>query len=105
MALHKSPEVWGPTAENFDPKRWSDPSLIKNVTIYNYLPFITGPRGCIGSKFALSEMKILLSMLVRNFVFQPVEGLHIKKSAGLFVKPNQDIELILSRVEFFPQED
>ncbi len=71
MALHKSPEVWGPTAENFDPKRWSDPSLIKNVTNFNYFPFLNGPRNCIGSKLALTEFKILLSMLVRNFVFQP----------------------------------
>ena len=76
-----------------------DPSLIKNVTNYNYLPFNTGPRGCIGYKVALIELKILLSVLVRNFVFQPVEGLHIKKKPGLFNKPDPDLELIVSKVE------
>ncbi|CAB4407918.1 unnamed protein product [Rhizophagus irregularis] len=29
-ALHKLPEIWGPTAAEFDPKRWLDPSLTKN---------------------------------------------------------------------------
>ena len=72
-ALHQLPEIWGPTANDFDPKRWLDPSLIKNVSNLNYLPFITGTRACIGNKVALTEFKILLSMLIRNFVFQPIE--------------------------------
>ncbi|CAB5116148.1 unnamed protein product [Rhizophagus irregularis] len=25
--IHKLPEIWGPTADDFDPKRWLDPSL------------------------------------------------------------------------------
>ncbi|RGB30115.1 cytochrome P450 [Rhizophagus diaphanus] len=46
--LQKSTEIWGPRADDFDPKRWLDPSLIKNVTNLNYLPFLNGARGCIG---------------------------------------------------------
>ncbi|CAB5185158.1 unnamed protein product [Rhizophagus irregularis] len=40
--LQKSTEIWGPTADNFDPKRWLDPSL--SVTNLTYLPFLSGPR-------------------------------------------------------------
>ncbi|PKY56066.1 cytochrome P450, partial [Rhizophagus irregularis] len=69
-ALHKSTEIWGPTANEFDPKRWLNPLYTKNVTNYNFLPFITGTRSCIGNKLALAEFKILLSTLIRNFVFQ-----------------------------------
>ena len=98
-ALHRSPSIWGPTADDFDPKRWLNPSLIKDVSHLNYLPFYTGPRTCIGSKLALTEFKLLLSMLIRNFVFQPVEGFHIRKKVIPVAKPDPHLELIVSRVE------
>ena len=99
MALHRLPSIWGPTADDFDPKRWLDPSLIKNVTNFNYMPFNAGTRSCIGNKVALNEFKILLGMLVRNFVFQTVEGLHIEKKVGFASKLDPHLELIVSKIE------
>ena len=99
LSIQRSPSVWGPTADKFDPKRWLGPSLTKEVTNFNYLPFFTGIRSCIGNKIALNEIKILSSILVRNFVFQPVEGFHIKKAAGFLTKPDPHLELIVSKVE------
>ena len=96
-ALHRLPSIWGPTADDFDPKRWLNP--IKEVTNFNYIPFMTGTRSCIGSKLATTEFKILLSTLIRNFVFQPVEGLHIRKKSGIVTKPDPHLELIVSKVE------
>ncbi|GBB94361.1 hypothetical protein RclHR1_02340018 [Rhizophagus clarus] len=96
-ALHKSPEIWGSTVDNFDPKRWLDPSL--NVTNLNYLPFLSGPRGCIGNKLALAEMKIMLGMLIRNFVFQPIEGFHIRRKLFTSPKPYPYLGLAVSIVE------
>ncbi|CAI2170100.1 576_t:CDS:2 [Funneliformis geosporum] len=98
--LHRLPSIWGPTVDDFDPKRWSNPSLTENVTNYNYMPFGAGIRSCIGNKLALSEFKILLSMFVRNFTFQSIEGFHINKKAGFLLKPNPYVELNVSRVEF-----
>ncbi|CAI2191756.1 11766_t:CDS:2 [Funneliformis geosporum] len=97
VALNRLPSIWGPTADEFVPKRWLDPSLI--ITNYNYLTFSTGNRACIGNKLALNEFKILLSMLVRNFVFQPVEGLNIKKKPGFLTKLDPYLELNVSKVE------
>ncbi|GBC02750.1 hypothetical protein RclHR1_00480007 [Rhizophagus clarus] len=99
LALHKSPEIWGPTANEFDPKRWLDPSVTKNVTNLNYLPFLTGTRSCIGNKFALTEFKILLSMLIRNFVFKPTEGFEFKKRTMGVSKPSPYLALTVSKVE------
>jgi cytochrome P450 len=98
-ALHKSPEIWGPTANDFDPKRWLDPLVTKNVTNYNYLPFLTGTRSCIGSKLALTEFKILLSMLIRNFVFQPIEGFNFETRTLIHNKPSPHLGLTVSKVE------
>ncbi|GBB94360.1 hypothetical protein RclHR1_02340017 [Rhizophagus clarus] len=98
-ALQKLPEIWGSTAGEFNPKRWLDPSLIKNITNLNYMPFLNGARGCIGNKVALAEAKILLGMLIRNFVFQPVEGFQIKKRSFPMSKPDPHLELAVSIVE------
>ena len=97
--LHRLPSIWCPTADEFKPNRWLDPSLTKNVTNLNYLPFLTGTRSCIGSKVALAEFKVLLSILIRNFVFQPIEGLHVKSITYFSSKPTSHVELIVSRVE------
>uniref|UniRef100_U9SV23 Cytochrome P450 n=1 Tax=Rhizophagus irregularis (strain DAOM 181602 / DAOM 197198 / MUCL 43194) TaxID=747089 RepID=U9SV23_RHIID len=80
-AFQKSAEIWGPTAEEFDPKRWLDSALIKKINNYNYLPFLNGARGCIGNKVASAEVKIMLAMLIMNFVFKPIEGFQIKRRA------------------------
>ncbi|GBB88722.1 hypothetical protein RclHR1_01530010 [Rhizophagus clarus] len=98
-ALHKSPEIWGPTANDFDPKRWLDPSVTKNVTNLNYLPFLTGTRACIGNKLALTEFKILLSMLIRNFVFKPIEGFHFNIRTMTANKPSPYLGLTVSKFE------
>jgi cytochrome P450 len=97
--LHKSPEIWGPTANDFDPKRWLDSTLTKNLSNVSYLPFNTGSRGCIGNKVALAEFKVFLSMLVRNFVFQVAEGYHFKRRSFNTPKPDSDFKFVISKVE------
>ncbi|PKY16233.1 cytochrome P450 [Rhizophagus irregularis] len=97
-ALHKSPEIWGPTANDFDPKRWLNPSITKNVTNLNYLPFHTGTRSCIGNKLALTEFKILLGMLIRNFVFQPIEGFNFDARSLTNNKPSPYLGLNVTKV-------
>ncbi|POG69878.1 cytochrome P450, partial [Rhizophagus irregularis DAOM 181602=DAOM 197198] len=95
--LQRLTEIWGPTADNFDPKRWLDPSLSKNIINLNYLvPFLNGARGCIGNKVALAEAKILLGMLIRNFIFKPIEGFQIKKRAFPIPKPDPYLGLAVS---------
>ncbi|KAJ5779102.1 Cytochrome P450 [Penicillium paradoxum] len=66
-AIHTNPEVWRDPF-HFDPDRWSSDET-KDKHRCAYIPFATGPRGCIGFNFALLEVKILLSELVSRYEF------------------------------------
>lgn len=67
-AIHRAPEYWGETADVFDPDRWDH--LPATFTANAYLAFLNGPRGCIGKKFAETEMKALLCCLLSAFRFE-----------------------------------
>ena len=43
--------------------------LVQGLRAFNYLPFIQGPRNCLGQYFALLEARIVLARLVARFDF------------------------------------
>ncbi|KAF9146169.1 hypothetical protein BGX30_003514 [Mortierella sp. GBA39] len=108
--LHKLKSVWGEDAEEFKPERWMDPSSfseedqqsINFVTVdmmWAYMPFLTGPRNCIGSKVALIEIKVILYYLLIDFEYAPVPGFTFKKSVRITVRPSPGMNLIVKRFE------
>ncbi|RPA80541.1 putative cytochrome P450 [Ascobolus immersus RN42] len=66
-AIHTNPNVWS-NPLRFDPDRW-DTDEVKKRHRCAYIPFATGPRGCIGFNFALQEVKVIVSELVYRYEF------------------------------------
>lgn len=66
-AIHTNPKIWS-NPQRFDPDRW-DTEEVKNRPAGSYLPFATGPRGCIGFNLALAEVKVLLPELIYRYEF------------------------------------
>lgn len=70
-------ETWGEDADEFKPERWLKdlPSSVaesRTPGVYSSLmTFLAGPRACIGFRFSLLELKVMLVMLVRSFRFAP----------------------------------
>ncbi|XP_046449635.1 cytochrome P450 3A14-like [Daphnia pulex] len=70
-ALHHMEEYY-PDPEKFDPERWSPENKAKRSP-YAFMAFGTGPRNCIGMRFAMEELKIAVSTIVQKFRFFPVK--------------------------------
>ena len=54
-------------AIEFLPERFDIEYNAEKLNPFAYVPFSAGPRNCIGQKFAVYEMKSILSKIVRNF--------------------------------------
>ncbi|XP_017777346.1 PREDICTED: cytochrome P450 9e2-like [Nicrophorus vespilloides] len=65
-------EKYFPNPERFDPERFSDENKDK-VDKYTYLTFGTGPRNCIGSRFALLEIKMFFAVALKYFRIEAIE--------------------------------
>ncbi|ENN74073.1 hypothetical protein YQE_09335, partial [Dendroctonus ponderosae] len=71
IGLHRDPAFY-PNPMKFDPERFSDENK-GNIIPYTYTPFGAGPRNCIGSRFALLEIKALFYHVLLNFKIEPTE--------------------------------
>ncbi|XP_059612263.1 probable cytochrome P450 9f2 [Phlebotomus argentipes] len=65
-----------PDPAKFDPERFSDENK-STIDPSTYMPFGIGPRNCVGSRFALMELKSIIYYLVLNFSLEVTEKTQI----------------------------
>lgn len=63
--IHRDPQYF-PNPDTFDPERFSDENK-ENIKPYTYMPFGLGPRNCIGSRFAILEIKTIFFYMLSKF--------------------------------------
>ena len=66
-ALHRHYDLWE-NPDGFMPERFCGENR-KKIHRFQYLPFGTGPRVCIGQRFALQEAVIMATLLLKQFRF------------------------------------
>lgn len=73
LGVHHRPDLW-PNPSTFAPQRFMGEN-IERVDPYAFIPFINGPRNCLGQHLALLETQFALSWLMANMTL----SLHGKK--------------------------
>ncbi|KAK1129009.1 hypothetical protein K0M31_020143 [Melipona bicolor] len=63
--VHRLEEFY-PNPNVFDPDNFL-PEKMRNRHYYSFIPFSAGPRSCVGRKYAILKLKVLLSTILRNY--------------------------------------
>lgn len=66
-AIHHDPEYYD-NPDEFDPNRFTSEEIELRPST-TFIPFGTGPRNCIATRFAMLESRISLIKLLQNFEF------------------------------------
>jgi len=83
--LHRSPNNWGPSSQQFEPMRFGplangQPNELN--TDYRYVPFSAGPRRCPGDKFAVYEGIVIWATMLRRLDLELKAGHDVIMTSG-----------------------
>jgi cytochrome P450 len=80
-----------PQPNRFLPERWlhTDPGP------YEYIPFSAGPRMCLGSGFAMIEMKLVLATILRRYRLTLPEGIRVNFGGRMLSAPRGGMPVVL----------
>ncbi|KAK4593111.1 hypothetical protein RGQ29_017315 [Quercus rubra] len=98
VSLHQDPDIWGPNADIFNPKRFANGVSGACKLPYVYMPFGVGPRTCLGQNFAMAELKILLALIVSNFSFSLSPKYRHSPALKLIIEPEDGVNLLIKKL-------
>ena len=91
LLLHHRPDIY-PDPKSFRPERF----LGGQPDPYTWLPFGGGIRRCIGARFALLEMRVVLAaLLARLTVRAPTPGAEAMRSRNVTLTPARGARLVV----------
>ncbi|CRK97744.1 CLUMA_CG011124, isoform A [Clunio marinus] len=83
FGLHRKKEIWGENAEAFNPENFLAEKMSERHN-YCFLPFANGSRLCIGNRYAMIFMKLIVAHYVKNFHFSTsLKYEDVKVKAGI----------------------
>jgi cytochrome P450 len=88
---HHAPRYWQ-NPETFDTERFTKAND-KLRTPGTFLPFGAGPRGCIGGNYAMLQILMILSDLLRKYDFQLAPGQTIEARPMVILRPKHGIRM------------
>ncbi|XP_049762570.1 cytochrome P450 4C1-like [Schistocerca cancellata] len=68
--MHRHPELF-PEPDKFDPGRFLEGGSATSRKAYSYIPFGIGTRKCIGNRYAVLQMKVILATILRRYRILP----------------------------------
>ena len=94
--LQKDTRYWN-NPEVFNPDRFH-PTEGDKVTAFTYMPFMVGPRSCIGKHFAILETKVVLSKLLKSYkLVNPNPSVKdLEVTGSITQRPIEGVSIILN---------
>ncbi|KAJ0963528.1 hypothetical protein J5N97_028650 [Dioscorea zingiberensis] len=98
IAVHHDPKQWGENFDQFDPSRFAEGVSKAAKHPMAYMPFMLGPRICMGMNFALIEAKVVLAMVLQDFTFVISPAYKHDLVFGLSLKPKYGTPLLFHKI-------
>lgn len=97
LGVHRKKSIWGVDADQFNPDRFLYESVSKRHP-YSYLPFLHGKRNCIGHRYAMFSIKVILLKLLQNYKFSTsLKFNEIRLESAVVLKTINDILLSIEK--------
>lgn len=84
----------------FKPERFNAENSTENKNPFVYIPFSAGARNCIGQKYALLDIKTVVSKILRNFELLP-KGDDMILTFEIVIRAINGVQFALKPREYF----
>ena len=77
--------------DRFDPSRYVEPRQDDLDNPWNWIPFGAGRHRCVGAQFAMMQLKVILSVLLKDWTFelgQPADS-YVNDHSKMVVQMNR----------------
>jgi cytochrome P450 len=92
---HHASRYWE-NPESFDPERFTSANNKLRMP-FTHLPFGGGPRGCIGGNYAMLQILMILSVLLRKYDFELTPGQTIEARPMVILRPKHGIRMTFTK--------
>lgn len=92
--VHRDPRFYD-DPQAFHPARWTD-EFRKNLHPFAYFPFSGGPRRCIGDRFAMLEVRLIVATLLQQIHLAATTD-ELELAPALTLRPKNGLEMRVER--------